>query len=432
MVIVKFNMTAVAVGFAVGLLNSFMFFLGTFVSAVLTLVVVGLAYISSGCFSKSKRYGAFAFSYFFILVSFLFLARAVLEGESLPSYLAISIFLFPLLFFFLLDYENLIQFIRGYFFSIALSTVFSLIFVYLYHFNMPFYREVSSLFGIGRNTGYSGLYHNPNYWAIYLLSSFPFIFFMRAGFFRTIKHKVFCDAIMLIVLVNIFFTGSRMAFAGALIAIFLYLYFFLFKHKSPSGRNFNSESFLLSIFSFGFLILILVLICFFGGYNLAYWVGFLSDNFVSIERMLLRVDRIIYNIEDDSRFQIALHNYEIFSSSWHNILFGYGVGFGKIPHNTFLSILFEFGVLVFLLFFLWMGRLIKLSYLLVIRSHPLGHFCFSWVVLSILMMLANDYHGTRSFWTVFAILCSLSFIANKLSYSDRLGWLSRRSLNLST
>lgn len=213
----------------------------------------------------------------------------------------------------------------------------------------------------------TSFFYNPNNYATFLAIILPFIFFAYKYFSSNEKKIIFILSTLLIV-INIIVTGSRINILSLIFVTFFYLFFFL-------TRKFSFEK----VVKYFLLFLVVIPIFFF----------LLNNN----DLLKTRFESAIYAINNifsekesldkgGSVFtRITITKEILWPSSALNYIRGFGVGnsrayfeqknvTGKIvdPHNWWLEVLGEFGLIFFLFYVIFFASLLKKLWIIMKRK----------------------------------------------------------------
>jgi len=248
-------------------------------------------------------------------------------------------------------------------------------------------------------SGFTGMYNNPNYWAVFAFLHFSILFYGLHT--QNSKFKNFIILLSLLVaVVSLLSTGSRMAMLLAVIVIYWGIDF---KRKLKVG---------------GVFVLIAIFILFFFQDN-----SISISNTVAIDKSFNRFERLIYNIEEEDRFLRAKAYISAFLLSADNFLLGVGMGRDLSvgpPHNTFILFFRDFGIFgVTLMLFLFAFLMFKLSK----KNMDNKQACYSYLMALFVFFISNDIADSRPFWVIFGLL--LTYLLTEESDVEKSSFCTR-------
>ncbi|WP_332396276.1 O-antigen ligase family protein [Vibrio metschnikovii] len=251
--------------------------------------------------------------------------------------------------------------------AVCLTVICSLILLIPFIFGnvlpLNFYR---SFIGVGTLTGFTGLFHNPNYWSMFILVSL--VFLLRS--FSMGK----CNSLHVISIVgcllNLVFSGSRMA----LVCLATILVVYVICYVKLSIKHLISMIF--------FIMLSLIFIK---------EVNF--DEFLMFEKITDRTLRMFEHIESEPRYMLMM---DYMTAVLKNPLLGIGLdNFFSflVPHNNIVTTLVEFGFLGVCFIF---GGFFMIAYRAMRADEKFV--AISLFVLMIMISLMNDLYDVRATW----------------------------------
>lgn len=212
-------------------------------------------------------------------------------------------------------------------------------------------------------------------------------------------------------IVSLFATGSRGSLVLATLGLVIFYNTNLFKISKYIKREFFVGIFL--------LICILIIVNRF--FNL-------SDFLVSFDRVLDRFQSLkdLDSLNHDPRalfFKAGIDKF--WDASFFEIVFGFGNGayqfyFGRSPHNSYLAILFDFGLLTFLLLVMLIGYVSIVYIRKFIRNNAINNFSRLFIAAILVMSLirgfvqAGEVLGFSLNWIVFLMVSSYIISFKKL------------------
>lgn len=248
-------------------------------------------------------------------------------------------------------------------------------------------------------------------------SFLPIVLFFAYYFQETLKYRYLI--INLILLLLLFLFGSRF---GALIG-FVGSIFFLYRSKSKIVKYNIILGFIFSpflIFNLKFILL-----------KIFELLKILNLSTVSIIRLMSSLDKFTRGSDISSgRNRIYAQTIETIKN---NLLFGNGL-FGYIgnidyrnrdntfyPHNIFLEILLNFGMVGLIIFFILIFFIIRKIYLEKKKGYKIDSIYFVFVITSLKLLLSHTYLRERFFLFALLIPFNRSFykkIISKKNYEE--------------
>lgn len=250
-------------------------------------------------------------------------------------------------------------------------------------------------------TRFSGLYHNPNYWAIYSLIALWFGLYDLSRNRRTMSGFV-----ALLALANLIATQSRMGLAGLLLMGAGYVSIQIIRGRVLSVRGLALGATAVWLGTVAALLMLS---------SPRVQSGTLSSAVqeTSLRKQYDKTVRLLSRPEDEPRFQSWSQYLEQLGRSPSKVAFGLGlrrfdVATGYAPHNSYLTAFVEFGLMGFFLLVLSTGWMMVLWFVRAAREDDVESTLLLLLVLSCsAMMLANDFVDTRSAWVAAGFLLGI-------------------------
>jgi len=389
-------------GFYLATLNGFMFAIGTVESSLLYLapLLVALVLLLTNNLTIDRR--LLGFTLLLASIVTLGIARAAINADG-PSSAPIDaiinygrgLLIFVIIILLVKSDRDLHTFLAGSGFSFIFLLLFSGALAASYFSDPALYAAYGELFQLSRPSGFSGLYHNPNYWSIFLLSSSLFLLYLRkAGFIRSTSFYILLGLLGF----QLVLSGSRMGMAG-IVLLLIGIWSLGPRPTSTVNKLSTLTSFLRERAPSIFLVI--------GTIPAALYLAHpYLLTITQYERAIGRASRLfdMTQHDDEPRIQLLTNALEIFFSDVANMFVGAGLRIADTPHNSFITILVELGPIA-LLAFIGFWALIFLTSLkrYALSRRPASFFLATAVPLIFWMCLTNDYVETRSFWIVFGL-----------------------------
>lgn len=363
----------------------FSFVLGSLVSNLIPLVVFLVSFSFYCNHNKAYIFFSVLFSLIFLvsfmlasLLRFGFYEDFILQGGYYFRGLLITLAVLVLA-----KYDKEIFFNT----LILLSCLTSLLFAFSYlseilGFGISIFNLVPDVYLSREYSGFTGMYNNPNYWAVFAFLHFSILFYGMHSKNTTLKNS-FVFLCLFIAGVSLISTGSRM---GILLAAIVIFWGVDFEKKLKIGG--------------GVILLVLFLSLFLND-------DFFSlNNTVAIDKSFNRFERLIYNIEEEDRFLRAQAYIGVFIISPDNFIFGGGMGRDLSvgpPHNTFLLLFRDFGIVGVTLMLLLLSSLMLISRKKNINNKKTY---YSYLMALFIFFISNDIADSRPFWMILGLLLS--------------------------
>ncbi len=411
---------AIAVGFFISVLHGVYFILGGVMSNLayaIPLMLIAIHFLRSGMIIISERLIIYSLlmAILFVVavyVSFGFQRAEVANWQEGALYYGRGLIILVIATY-AMQQMHAFGFITGLFWGGSVVMIFlaAMSFSSEYLGTMPVKNLLPAATTVREYSGYTGLYNNPNYWSIY--SVFVAIL---CGFFIVKQSKVagYSFARYMGVCVFIFaigstiFTGSRMGIIACIIVMIALL---VFGYKVRSPLTFILAAVLITT-------ILVVIASFISSPVESLQAKYSAIDSVSIDKAWHRFLRLADNVQEEDRFGRMMVYFDFWSKDISSIIFGIGlrttlpVG---LPHNTFVSVLMDFGVIGFSAFILFLLtnslRILQLPS----ESDRVHRFLY-FTILSVftVFLISNDIIESRASWVMLGILvsardCFLSF-----------------------
>lgn len=242
-------------------------------------------------------------------------------------------------------------------------------------------------------SGFVGFFNNPNYWSIFAFLNFSLILYTIKNSSKMYNsHRYFFVLVTLISLYSIIMTGSRMGMLLAFLSVILCI----------NLKSLKSYYVIIVITSLTFLVI-------------NYIANFQIDmDLSSIDKALVRFERLLNSASEEDRFIRASRYLDLLLSSFQNFLFGIGLGTNigsGSPHNSFILIIRDFGVLGLFLFVSFYIYTICKGLRNCTRN---TQYLFRLLCVSIpIIMISNDIIDSRPFWLILGIYLAIVFVKEK-------------------
>lgn len=403
-------------GAYIAALNGLMFIMGTSLSSVLYLIPVafGMILLLSGQLTIDQR----KLSVLVLLAMFFSfgLLRTVTNTIVPPDAFERALINYGRglticfgIFLFVRSHADIASFIKWYGFVSIILIILSTLLGISYLGDGTLYEQFGALFvNISRPKGFSGLYNSPNYWSIYCLTVIPFFFYLRARNNIRILSLYLLLALLSFQLLQ---SGSRMGILGLLLVILVYFFYILVLDPRKSYTNRLTG---LTVFLGALTIATTALTV-----AWKFLFSFVTKYFLNFEIFVARTQRLVYAIEEESRFQRIQYALSLLTGDKFNLIFGAGLRAAGAPHNSLVSVLVELGVFVAVFFFVFVGWILYRALTDTKTPRSIGIYLFSGGVLMIWLSATNDFIETRCFWVYFPIFwCAVSYRVKKIKDSQ--------------
>lgn len=359
---------------------SYQFYLGTLFSSLIPFVILLLIFILYPNTKFTKK--TLLLVLFFSLVVGYSLFRFILVSDGLNTsfirllqYMRGAVIAASVYFCMSRDFEKSLT---GFKAACVLTLMHSSLLLFFWYFFPSLYLYLSPDFDRSYR-GFTGLYHNPNYWAIVCMT-ICFLLISYEGFVRQRFDAWFLFLMFLLVFMTIS-TASRMGLIFCLIFI-LYLSFYKRLYKR------------LSFFIVFLMVSLLIL------FNVEQ---------ISTSSVYLKILGKLFTAEsstgEEARLSFLLNYVDHFIRKPGDLFFGMGLSnhIEGIPsaHNSILTFIIDFGFILFLfllLFFIYMCTKIVLSNSQYKEMGVLGIYLLS------ALSLTNDFQDTRGAWVVIGLV----------------------------
>lgn len=291
------------------------------------------------------------------------------------------------LIFLIQNSDELFTFMKWYYMTSALVVLLSVALVVSFWSNPYLYNIIEEISLLERVTRfYSGLYHNPNYWGMYLLFLVPGLFWLKLN--NSISQAFF-TIILISLFVNVAATTSRMTISGFIGCILFFLYTTIL-----TSDGFSLKKILANVVFVAFVTsLITYFIIDFDSI-----IIYLTDNIPNFGHMVDRTERLLTNIEEEDRFRRITLAIDTQFSNLIWVVGGMGLRSSAMPHNSFVLVLVEFGVLAFILYVIALMYLLFASFLANKMPKPYRYFLVYSGIVIFFTSIANDVIEVRSFF----------------------------------